>query len=258
MANKQSAHEERSVAALYQSEDVVATYIQKRFGHAWGRLLHQKQVAEVSRVLKVYQPQSILEIAPGPARIAVDLLGVRDGVLLDSSQEMLTHARQRLAAVGLATAWEIRHGNAFELSQLQRQFNFLYTFRFIRHFQREERARLYQNIAACLALEGLFMLDVVNKTVRKNLDARYPIKPSGELDIYDETYTPETFRQEMHTYGFHVLRFVPVLAHFIQQSWVSSRLDHRCAVVSNMLLRMLEQLPSSQPLEWIALCQKIS
>jgi hypothetical protein len=100
------------------------------------------------------------------------------------------------------------------------------------------------------------MLDVVNHTVRQKLDAKQPTKPSGELDIYDATYTAEAFRQEMQTYGFQVLRLVPVIAHFVLQSWVSYRLDHRCAILSDKLVRTLEQVPSSQPLEWVALCQK--
>ena len=256
MIRKSGVHDEQSVASLYQSEGVAATYIQKRFGNTWGRLLHRQQVAEVNRVISMYQPQSILEIAPGPARIAVDLHGVREGILLDNSQQMLDHARQRLVASGLDTVWEIRHGNAFDLSKLERKFDFLYTFRFMRHFQREERARLYQNITACLASEGFFMLDVVNKAVRQKLDEKHPTKPPGELDIYDETYTAEAFRQEMQAYGFHVLRLLPILAHFIPQSWVSARLDHRCPAVSEMLVRALEYVPSSGPLEWVALCQK--
>jgi ubiquinone/menaquinone biosynthesis C-methylase UbiE len=256
VASEQSAHDEQGVASLYQSAEVVATYIQRRFSHSWGRLLHQKQVAEVNRVLTVYQPLSILEIAPGPARIAAELQGVRQGVLLEHSKEMLAYAKRRLAAAGCEAVWELRHGNAFELEKLQRQFDFLYTFRFIRHFKGEERVRLYHNITACLRSQGLFMLDVVNQTVRQKLDARQPQKLSGELDIYDATYTAESFRQEMHAYGFQVLRLIPILTHFSLQSRMSYLLDNRCAFVSDILVRTLERMPSSQPLEWVALCQK--
>jgi hypothetical protein len=100
------------------------------------------------------------------------------------------------------------------------------------------------------------MLDVVNRTVRQKLDAQQPPRLSGELDVYDETYSPETFYQEMKAHGFAVLRLVPVVTHFSLQSWISYRLDHRFPAVSNLLVRMLEKVPSTQPLEWVALCRK--
>jgi hypothetical protein len=100
------------------------------------------------------------------------------------------------------------------------------------------------------------MFDVVNRVVRQKLDAQRPLQTSGELDVYDETYTPESFRQEMATYGFEVLRLLPVIAHFPLQSWLSYRLTHRLPKVANLLVRLLEKIPSAQPLEWIALCRK--
>jgi hypothetical protein len=100
------------------------------------------------------------------------------------------------------------------------------------------------------------MLDVVNRTVRQQLDAKQPARSPGELDVYDETYTPETFRQEVQAHGFAVLRLVPVVTHFALQSSMSWRLDHRLPRASDLLVRLLEKVPSPQPLEWIALCRK--
>jgi ubiquinone/menaquinone biosynthesis C-methylase UbiE len=256
MVSHGSARDEQSVAALYQETEVAETYIRQRFSHSWSRLLHRKQVAEVNRVIRTFRPENVLEVAPGPARIATELQEVRHGTMLEYSEAMLAMAQRRLAAVGLAGVWELRHGNAFELHRLQCQCNFLYTFRFVRHFQHDERVRLYRGMTACLRPQGLLMLDVVNRTVRQRLDAKRPPQAPGALDIYDETYTAETFRQEMAAHGFTVLRLVPVIAHFTLQSWLSYRLDHRLALVSDLLVRMLEQVPSFQPLEWIALCRK--
>lgn len=256
MANEQSARDEQSVAALYQDGEVAETYIRQRFSHAWSRLLHRIQVTEVNRVIHVYQPQSVLEIAPGPARITTELHGIHRGVLLEYSEAMLTLAQRRLAMAGLTDVWELRRGDAFELERLQCQFDLVYTFRFIRHFQQSDRVRLYRGIAACLPQQGLFMLDVVNQTVRQKLDAKQPARSPGELEVYDETYSPQTFRQEMQAHGFELLSLVPVMTHFALQSSVSYRLDHRLPAVSDLLVRMLEKVPSTQPLEWVALCRK--
>ena len=80
MQHERGAYEEQHVASLYQDSAVAENYIQQRFTFSWGQLLHQKQVAEVNRIIRTSQPASILEVAPGPARLATELHGVRRGV----------------------------------------------------------------------------------------------------------------------------------------------------------------------------------
>jgi SAM-dependent methyltransferase len=253
-----SAHDEQSVGALYEDLAVAETYIRQRFGHAWGQVLHQKQAAEINQVIEETRPENILEIAPGPARLATELKGVRRGLMIDNSAPMIALAKHRLQEAGRAHLWEVKHGNAFELEKLRRRFDFLFTFRFIRHFRQEDRERLYAAIGACLNPGGLLMFDVVNKTVRDRLDQRQPRKDPGELDVYDATYSADSFRREMGEYGFKVIRLAPVIHHFFLQSRVSYRLGYRLPKLSSALVRWLEMIPSQQPLEWIALCQKSS
>jgi ubiquinone/menaquinone biosynthesis C-methylase UbiE len=256
MAHGLNAQDEQSVRVLYEDVEVAETYIRQRFSHAWGKLLHQKQVVEVNKVIQATKPENILEIAPGPARLATELQGVRRGLMLDNSMAMLALAKRRLEEAGLEHLWEVEQGNAFDLENFRRQFSFLFTFRFLRHFCLDERSRLYGSIRACLRPSGLLMFDVVNKTLRDQLDAKQPRK-TGELEVYDETYTPDTFGQEMKEYGFRVLRLTPVLNHFSFQSWISYQLDHRLRALSSVLVRSIENIPSRQPLEWIVLCQRI-
>lgn len=252
-----SARDEESVGALYENREVAEAYMSRRFAHAWGQLLHKKQLAEINRVIQETNPEDILEIAPGPARLAMELRGVRRGLMVDHSAAMLAVAQRRLKEAGLADLWKAERGNAFELEKLGRQFDVVFTFRFIRHFRLEERARLYRALASCLLSGGLLMFDVVNKTLRDKLDAAAPDKTEGELNVYDETYSPEGFRQEMAAHGFEVLRLSPVINHFVLQNWFSYRLGYRLPRLSSTLVDSLEQVPSRQPLEWIALCGKI-
>ena len=232
MASRHSAQDKQSVASLYQAGEVADTYIRKRFSHAWSRLLHRHQVAEVNRVIRVYRPERVLEIAPGPARITTELQGVRRGVMLEYSEAMLALAQRRLAMAGLTDVWELRHGDAFELDRLPCQCDFVYTFRFLRHFQPSDRVRLYRGMAACLPRQGLCMFDVVNQTVRQQLDAKQPPGSPGDLDVYDATYSPETFRQEMQAHGFEVLRLVPIVTHFALQS--SDKLPVRSSLTNGI------------------------
>jgi SAM-dependent methyltransferase len=252
-----AAQDEQSVRSLYEDLTVAETYINQRFGHAWGRMLHQKQAAEINKVIEKAKPENILEIAPGPARLATELIGVRRGLMVDSSAAMLAVAQRRLHDAGMAHIWDVKKGNAFELDNLGRRFAFVFTFRFIRHFHPDERARIYRAIGGCLVPCGLLMFDVVNKKVRQKLDARNPNKSAGELDVFDETYTAKSFRMEMQGYGFRILRLTPVINHFFLQSRINHRLGYRLPTLTSPLIRSLEMVPSAAPLEWIALCQKI-
>jgi len=251
-----TACDENSVGLLYKNSRVAEEYIQRRFSFSWSNFLHQRQVAEVNRVICNHHPGKILELAPGPARIAADLKGVSKGLMIEYSQEMIKRAKLRLKLAGLDSVWDLRHGNAFHLDEFQNKFDFLYTFRFIRHFKIKERERLYHNIYTCLKPDGFFMLDVVNRFIREKLDVKNDNKPKGELDVYDMTYSEKEFREEINTYGFEVLSMTPLLSLFELQSWLSYKFDKYINKLIYMVVFLLERIPSQNPLEWVALCRK--
>ena len=257
MTPNMAANSESSVATLYSNETVAATYIQTRFTSSWGKVLHASQVRQINHVIRDYQPHTILEIAPGPARIAIDLKGVRHGLMIEYNEEMLNLAKHHLSSAGLESLWEFHQHNAFDLDSLHLQCHLLYSFRFIRHFDIPDRARLYQAIHRSLIPRGLFMLDVVNRHARQRLDLKYGPTSEHGLKVFDATYSPEEFRHELRTYGFEVLSLTPVLRYFELQSRISYMIDHRLATFANLTVRMLEKLPAFHPLEWIALCQKL-
>ena len=86
--NKLVSNEE-TVSALYKDTDVAQSYIDQRFSFSWNRLLHDRQVSEINNVIRDYAPSTILEVAPGPVRIATDLVGVKKGVMVEYSKEMI-------------------------------------------------------------------------------------------------------------------------------------------------------------------------
>src|SRR5689334_15570401 len=102
------AQEEASVKTLYEDFDVAEEYVKQRFGHAWGKLLHRTQAAAVNQVIRQGRIENVFEIAPGPARLATELKGVRRGLMLDNSAAMLAVAQRRLQSAGLAHLWELQ------------------------------------------------------------------------------------------------------------------------------------------------------
>lgn len=253
---KGPASEEASVAGLYEDTNVAETYCRQRFVHSWSRLLHRRQVEEVNRVIARLQPSLAVELAPGPARLTAELTGIRQGIMIENSAAMLAIARTRLREARLQNIWTARQGNAFDLQSMNLRCDFLLTFRFIRHFYEGDRRRLYHQIHRCLKPGGAFMLDVVNRTMRERIEGEQNKKAPGELSVYDVTYIPSEFEKEMREHGFTVKRLVPVVRHFPLQTWISATLDRRISGVAFPLVRLLETIPSTTPLEWIAWCQR--
>ncbi len=256
--NNRIADEKTSVAALYEDSSVASSYLEKRMQFSWQRLLHTRQVEIVNEVVHRHAPDSVLELAPGPARISAELDGIKNGVMIENSEEMLKIARERLRLKGKDKSWEVIGGSAFDLDELlgERQFGMAYTFRFLRHFRDVERQQLYQAISRHVKKDGLLVFDVVNKTIRDALDAGLKETPKGELAVYDVTYTIETFNEEMAKNGYAVEAMYPVMRQFGVQSWLSYKADDIVRPVVRALVNALEKVPSTEPLEWVAVCRK--
>ena len=255
---KPLADEQRSVAAIYEDGAIAGSYLDKRMQFSWQRLLHRQQIAILNRVIAQCAPASLLEVAPGPARLAVELTARVRGTMVENSEEMISIARQRLASAGLSDQWKVMQGDAFNLPAYvtPESFDFAYTFRFLRHFRNPEREQLYANLRQTLKSGGFLAFDVVGEVVFKQVEARNPQRAAGEIPIYDVTYTAKSFVEEMQRNGFDVVGMHPILKHFTTQSLLSYKLDDVIGPVIPSLLRLLELVPSGAPLEWVAVCRK--
>lgn len=252
----QQARHESSVKTLYQDTKVAEDYIQDRFTWSWSRLLHDRQVRLLNASIRRHGAQAALELAPGPARLTTQVEGLERGVAVEASAEMLEVARRRIEEKGLDKVWDFREGNAFDLSSIEETFDLVYTFRFIRHFELEERKRLYREVSARLKPTGVLIFDVVHRAVAERQRAKRGSGDEEGLPVYDALYTEEEFRVEMDASGFEVVSMHPTLRHFELQVWISHRGDSRIRSLSNLLVRFLEMIPGPQPLEWVAVVRK--
>jgi len=250
-----TTRDERSVKELYHDETVAREYIDERLRHSWWRHLHEVQVAEINRVIARHSPADVLEIAPGPARLAPDLHGVKKGLMVEASPHMIDAARHRLREAHLANVWDIVEGNAFDLAPLDRRFDFVFTFRLIRHFDAPERRRIYEQVAERLRPGGHFLFDVVNSITRARIDAREGARHG--LDVFDATYRGSVeVCAELEPCGFDLVRLRGVLNHFERQSRLSYRLDRRFFRAALAMIRATDRIPAVHPLEWVAVLRK--
>lgn len=252
------ADEKHGVASIYEQGSIARSYLDKRLQFSWQRLLHRKQVAVMNSVLARHRPEKVLEVAPGPARLSAELLGIKQGVMVENSAEMVAIARQRLQERSLSALWDVRKGDAFALSQSlpPASVNLAYTFRFLRHFRDAERTQLYAQLSSCLEPGGLLVFDVVGAAVLQRTQERNPVRADGEIAIYDVAYSKKEFEREMQANGFTVIEMVPVLRHFHLQSLISYKGDDVAPRLVDAMVRLLEAVPSREPLEWVAVCRK--
>ncbi len=234
----------------YRKDAVARDYISERFTQPLGALLHDRQVAALKRLMSTRRPASVLEVAPGPARLTFELAGSLPGVgaIMDASAQMLHQARTRL---GTTTRWRAVQGDAFHLP-FGDQFDLLYSFRLVRHFEAEDRAALYRQFARVLRPGGILVFDAVNEVVSKPLRDRAP----EEYQHFDAMFDKDALTREIESHGFKALRFIGVQHRFPILQQIQVLVGPRSRRVARWLIEACDRLPAGKPLEWIVVCQR--
>lgn len=238
---------EQAVKEYYSETARAEQYVEDRFVHPLYRILHQQQIAVVQAGIKEVSPKRVLEVAPGPGRLTAHLKDVPGLVCVEFNEAMIKIGRER-------APWaDWRQGDAFHLD-FNDEFDLLYTFRFIRHFRRDDRRRLLANLARALKPGGLLIFDAVNAKVSLPLRAAAP----SDYPVYDELYDSiDDLRAELSEHGFAVVKTVPVQKRLSLQLSIGSILGPRIPSLANRLVAWLERLPGGEPLEWVVVAKKL-
>ncbi|HVM95453.1 MAG TPA: class I SAM-dependent methyltransferase [Candidatus Acidoferrales bacterium] len=234
----------------YQDRSVVDAYMHRRTAQPLNGLLHRRQVEFLNQNIAARLPRAVLEIACGPGRLTTAVHGVPFGVAVDASLPMLETARQRLN--GGTDRWSFLRTDAFVLPFSDASFDVAYTLRFIRHFQAEDRQRLYREVQRILRPNGAFIVDALNRQV--SLPSRVR-KGLETYKIYDVLYDRDGLVSELDGAGFRVLAVEGMLKHFPWQQRLN-RLRFRLGGLARLLIEGLEQLPGNRPSTWMVLCEK--
>ena len=239
------------LASLYQKDYIAESYVGERFSKPLGRVQHQCQVECLNGLIKQYEARYILEIACGPARLTADVKGFRRGIAIDSSEQMLEIAQQR---VKNSEKWQFINGDAFSIN-LSDRFQLIYTFRFIRHFRLQERMELYRRFHRLLDEKAIFVFDAVHyeKTAFfRRLENR------GQERIYDKVYaSSRELEDEVSRAGYEILELKGVIHHFYIQAGIS-RISNKLRKdnIAVKVIRSLERIRLGRPLEWIVICRR--
>jgi SAM-dependent methyltransferase len=236
----------------YRNENVAANYVDRRFREPLGALLHRRQADALKQVIRSQQPERVLEIAPGPARLTVEiapLLGRRLCVM-DASPQMLAEAERRLNEMGHPV--ETIAGDAFALP-MQGPFDLVYSFRLIRHFERQDRLRLYRQIASRLRRDGLLVFDAVNEIASAPLRAR--AKP-GQFMHYDALLSPDGLTAELGEAGFELVSLTGVQHRYPLLYRTQVLVAPRSRVLARAVMEVIDRC-KGEPLEWVVVCRRV-
>ena len=240
-------HTEAEIKAAYCGESTARDYVAERFESQLMRLLHEMQVREVNRVMTMQTPKRTLEIAPGPGRLTREVTPVGDLVCLEYNEGMIEEGKR---ACGDHVQW--LQGDAFDLP-FQDSFDLVYSFRFIRHFRRADRERLYQQVRKALKPDGRLIVDAVNGRVSESLRQANP----EAYPVYDKLYRHEgELEQEMQEAGFVIERLTPVQRWFGLQYQLQVLVGPRSDRLARMLIRLAERLSKGPALEWVVTCRR--
>jgi len=238
---------EPGIGAAYHGQNVAQQYVRRRFVGELNQLLHDRQVAAINSLFSSCRPRRSLEIAPGPGRITRDLTFCGELVCLELNQGMIDEGR---SACEPSVQWV--QGSAFELP-FGSEFDLVYSFRFIRHFRRDDRDRLYDQIRRVLRPDGLFVLDAVNQRISSRLRQARP----DDYPIYDKLYEgPDELRNELAAAGFTVTALTPVQRWYSLQYQAQVLLGPRSRWLCRLAIRTLERLRHGPALEWIVTCRR--
>lgn len=240
---------EQEIQASYRDSAVAERYVANRFESELMRLLHDHQVGAVNRVMASARPAATLEIAPGPGRLTRDVRPAGALTCLEYNEAMIEQGR---AACPATVRWV--QGNAFELPFDAEAFDFAYSFRFVRHFHRDDRRRLYGEVRRVLRPGATFVFDAVNRVVSEPLRKA---NPEG-YPIYDKLYGGvDEIRAELAEDGFELIACEPVQRRFGLQYRAQILLGPRSRLLARSAIRLLERFGGREPLEWIVTCRHV-
>ncbi len=237
----------------YQDKECAEKYLEKRFSFPLGRILHEKQITVINSYIISDNISTILELACGPGRLTADinLSMFEKGIAVDASEEMLNIAQRRLSKIDKKGKWSLRKEDIFAMD-LKEKFDLVYTFRFIRHFKRDDRTKIYRVVRKHLKEKGLFIFDVVNKDISLPLRTK---EGEDNYPVYDKLFTKKEFVNEMQEEGFGINKMIPVYPYYNILSKIQIYLGPKIPKLTYQILKFIEFNFKNRNLEWIAVCQ---
>ena len=238
--------EKQDIKSHYDSEGLIKGYVQNRFSKPLGKFLHERETSIVNLYIQKSNAESVLDLACGPARLTVDI-ETKNGTAFDNAKNMLSVAKKRLKG----KKWKFVQGDAFNL-KLKNKLDLIYSFRFFRHFNKEDRKSLLANVHSHLNDNSIFITDMANIKFRDR-----SLKQSNEsIDVVDYKIEKKEFIQELEDAGFEIIEIDTVINHYNLQVNASRLYYLNLDSVAMALIREFERYPPFAAQEFVFIARK--
>lgn len=234
------------VAKKYENKEVAESYLKKRYKNSFFKLEHEVQLKIINKYIK----DNFIEIAPGVGRISKEIKEeIKNGMLVEYSNSMIKKLK------GL-NRFKIIHNDFFKFNS-SKKFDFCFCFRFIRHFDLEERTIIYKKISSFLKKDSFFVLDIVNKLWGNPIQR---INKTFNKDlVYDKYYSLKEIKEELNKFGFRVYRIEPIYKIYPIQRILYYPIKVFNKNIAESIIKYLDKILGNQSWgawEWIIVAQK--
>ena len=234
-----------AVENYYQDNCVALKYLEERYSSLFGRLKNELEIKGINSFLKIVKPIRLLDIAMGTGRVTRSLKNFGKGYGIDTSNEMLSHARKILSK------WKLKRANAFHMSFNEGFFDVILSTRFIWHFDKNNRKKLFNEIYNKLNREGHLIFDFPNANIMRFVPHKSGI---GKRRIYTHSWTPQGVKKELKVNRFDLISIKPILRNPKKLYLVSSTWN---PWLGNMAMRIINWWSNKEPYSYLALARKL-
>lgn len=198
---------QKAMKDYYRNNEVASTYNANRFETFPENCFDLLERKSINVIIEDYfkdENLEILDIACGDGRILQENLKYGKCTAIDSSDAMLTIVRKRFEEQ--SERLETINADFFD-KKIEKEFDVITTFRYIRHFEYIKRKELYEKLKQNLKKNGLLIFDVpnINFEIKQKLEHGW-----GSYNIYDVFWQKDGFIEEMEENGFNVKYIIPV------------------------------------------------
>jgi ubiquinone/menaquinone biosynthesis C-methylase UbiE len=235
---------EKELIKYYQKKNVSKEYMLRREASLFRYLKNRLEIQSINYLMKLIKPSKILDVGIGPGRMAKEIKYYKKGFGIDTSKEMLKISKKNLKN------WEFKKASAFNLPFRDEFFDAIISTRFIWHFNKDDRKRIFLQIRNKLKKEGHLIFDFPNKEVK-----RFPLNKTeiGTKRVYTISWNKESIQKELKENSFELLNIKGVMNDSKKLYKISNEANSKLALIK---MRFLNYFRKKEPYTYIALAKK--
>ncbi|MBC8495004.1 methyltransferase domain-containing protein [archaeon] len=226
-------------------------YISNRFKFPIYIIEHENQVEFVKKAISQFNILTALELGCGPGRVTRDITNVKKGLAIDSSEPMLNIAK----SLKLSN-WNFKKADVFKFKSVQK-YDLIFTFRFIFHFNKGDREKIYSMIHKSLKKNGSLVFEARNKDVAGKIKSVVKFFLGKEkYKVYQKLYTHSELVAELEKNGFKIIKSRGNICNFWLETLISKVFYYiGFKQIGIKIIRNIEK-NCNNPLSWTVLCEK--